>query len=145
MFLEALALLGIAFVGSVFWVISPEASSVYYGAKLGWHPLAVGGLVALGQGPMYVLLYYGGERWAMRWKWLARVVARTRRRFQSRMERNYMVLTAAGAVTGVPPVIAMCALASAFDVRFARILPLVIVCRVIRFTVLASGGWAITS
>jgi membrane protein YqaA with SNARE-associated domain len=145
MLVEALALLGIAFVGSVFWLVSPEASSVYYGAKLGWHPLAVGALVAAGQAPMYVMLYYGGERWAMRWKWLARVVARTRRRYQARMERSYMVLTAVGAVTGLPPVIAMCALASAFDIRFARLFPVVVLCRVLRFTVLASGGWAFTS
>ncbi len=144
MLLETLSLLGIAFVGSVVWLISPEASAVYYGAKLGWHPLAVGVVVAAGQAPMYVMLYFGGERWAMGWRWLARVVARTRRRYQSRMERNYVGLTVLGAIFGIPPVIAMCALASAFDIRPRRILPVVIACRVVRFSVLAGTGWAVT-
>lgn len=145
MLLEVLALLGIAFVGSVFWIISPEASAMYYGGKLGWHPLAVGGVVALGQSPMYVLLYFGGERWAMRWNWLARVVRRTRQRFETRMERRYTLLTGLGALFGVPPVIAMCALASAFGVPAIRVIPLVVLCRVIRFSVLAGGFWAITA
>ena len=121
-------------------MVSPEVSAVYYGAELGWHPLAVGAVVAAGQGPMYVLLYLGGERWVLRWKRLARMVARTRDRHAAHLERNYMALTAVAAMLGVPPVIAMCAMAAAFDVRLARLLPVVVACRVLRFTLLASGG-----
>ncbi len=142
--METLALLGISFVGSVFWVVSPELSSVYYGAELGWHPLAVGALVSLGQGPMWALLYFGGERWALRWKRLERAVQRTRERFQDRMERNYIGMVALGAVFGLPPLIALSALAAAFDVRLIRLLPVALLGRMVRFSILASGGLAIT-
>ncbi len=115
-------------------------SAIYYGAELGWHPLAVGAVVAAGQGPMYVLLYLGGDRWILRWKRLARMVERTRTRHAAHLERNYMAVTAMAAMLGVPPVIAMCAMAAAFDVRLTRLLPVVVAGRVLRFTALASGG-----
>ena len=51
-----------------------------------------------------------------------------------------MAVTAMAAMLGVPPVIAMCAMAAAFDVRLTRLLPVVVAGRVLRFTALASGG-----
>lgn len=143
MMLEVLSLAVVGFIGSVFWVLSPEAAAIYYGSELGWSPLMVGGVIACAQLPMYGLLYSFGGLVLRRWRWLARQVDRTRGRYQSHLERNYLLLTLAGATTGIPPIIALAVLASGFDVPLRRLLPVAAVGRVIRFSVLALAGEAI--
>jgi len=138
--IESLTLAGIAFVGSTLWVVSPELSSVYYGSNLGWHPLAVGAICAVGQGPAYAIYYVGGAGLVARWRWLGAKVERTRARLGRRLERHYLLLTALASLTGMPPVIAMCALGAGFGVRPRALFPVVLAGRFVRFSLLAAGG-----
>lgn len=145
MILQVLTLLGVGFVGSVFWVLSPEAAAIYYGSELGWHPLAVGGVVAFAQAFMYVLLYHFGGVVLKRWGWLSRQVDRTRGRYQSHLERNYLILTLTGSMTGIPPIVALASLASGFDIPLRHFLPTTVLGRVIRFSILAAVGEALVA
>lgn len=138
--IESLTLAGIAFVGTTLWVVSPEVSSVFYGSSLGWPPLAVGVVCAVGQGPAYGIYYVGGARLVARWRWLGVKVSRTRDRLGDRLERHYLLLTALASLTGMPPVIAMCALGAGFGVRPWALFPVVVTGRLIRFSLLAAGG-----
>lgn len=141
---EALALAGIAMVGTVFWVVSPEVSAVYYAKELGWPALGVGVVVAAAQLPVYFCVYLGGERLVARWAWLRRQVVRARARHERRMARNYLGLTAVAAVLGVPPVLVMCALGGPFGVNPRHLLPVVALGRLVRFTTLAGTGGLLT-
>jgi membrane protein YqaA with SNARE-associated domain len=138
--LQSLSLLGVAFVGTVFWVVSPEAAAIYYGAELGWNPLLVGATIAVGQIGMYAILYHGGEVMVQRWRWLHGKVMATRTRFLHHMERNYLILAGVGSTTGIPPIVALMALASGFGIPARAMLPVTIVGRTIRFTTLAAAG-----
>ena len=142
--LEVLTLMGIGFVGTIIWPISPEASAVFYGSQLGWSALAVGLTVAVAQLPAYALLYFGGERLVGRWKWLARKVSRTKERLDGQVSGSYLVLTGVGAIFGIPPVIAMCALGSGFEVSARTLMPVVFLGRIVRFSTLAGGGVALS-
>lgn len=136
-------LMGIALVGTVFWVVSPEVSAAYYGSELGWSPLLVGVTVAAAQAPVYTLVYFGGERLAGRWRWLGRQIERARRRLSGRGVRGFLAVSAVAAVTGLPPVIAMCAMGAAWGVPARMLLPVVVAGRVVRFTALAGAAGAL--
>ena len=140
MFAQALTLFGIGAVGTVFWVVSPEVSAVYYGKELGWPSLAVGGLIATAQAPVYLGIFLGGDRLVGRWRWLATKVERTRTRFERHLHSRYLGLTLVAAILGVPPVLAMCALAGPFGVKARHLMPVVVFGRLIRFTTLAGTG-----
>ncbi len=136
---EILVLVPIGFVGSVFWFVSAEGSAMYYGS-LGYHPLLIGLLAALGQCVMYVILYHGGSRLVARWSWLARKVEALRMRYERRLTTGYLSVSSVAAVTGVPPLVALMTLGSAFGARFWHLWPLALAGRTIRFTVLAAVG-----
>ena len=136
---KPLVLAGVAFVGSVFWVVSPEAAAVYYGAQ-GHNPLLLGVLCAAPQMIIYAILYFGGEVLVARWGWLHRQVVRTRERFGHRLEGGYLGLTVVGAMSGIPPILAMVSLAGGFEVRAHHVLPVTFVGRMVRFTSLAALG-----
>jgi membrane protein YqaA with SNARE-associated domain len=138
--LSVLSLAGVAFVGSVFWVVSTEAAAIYYGGPRGWSAPAVGAVCAAAQTAMYLLLYFFGD-WALaRWAWLQRRVERTRERHASRLETSYLAVTAVAALTGAPPVLAMVSLASSFGVTWRHVLPTACLGRFVRFTTLAWAG-----
>lgn len=143
MILETLSLAVVGFVGSLFWVLSPEAAAMYYGSELGWNPLLVGLVITVAQAVMYGLLHGSGGLVLRRWSWLARQVDRTRGRYQAHMDRNYLILTFFGAMTGIPPIVALAILATGFDVSLRRFLPVASLGRFTRFTVLAVAGEAI--
>ena len=138
--IELMTLFGVAVIGSFFWLVSPELTSAYYGADLGWNPIWVGLVCATGQCCVYVFLYRGGSVLVGRWKSLANLVGRTRARFEKNLEERYLVMTALAGLTGIPPVIVMVALASGFKVALSRILLVTFVCRGIRFGTLAALG-----
>ena len=138
--LSALSLAGLAFVGSIFWVVSTEAAAVYYGGARGWPAPAVGAVCAVAQTAMYLLLYFFGDWALLRWSWLQRRVERTRERHASRLEASYLALTGVASLTGVPPVLAMVTLASSFGVTWRRVLPTACLGRFARFTTLAWVG-----
>lgn len=133
-------MIGAGVVGSVFPVISTEATAVFYGTEGGWHPLLVGLFCALGQCTTYVALYFGGEKLVMRWNWLARQVHKVRGRFGDRLEGGYLGFAFVGSIVGLPPMNGMMALAAGFNVRLLHIWPISFVGRLIRFTVLAAVG-----
>jgi hypothetical protein len=138
--MDFLSLLGISFVGAIFWLLNVEAAAIYYGGELAWHPLAVGLTAALGQNLNYIFLYKGGDALIHRWKWLGRKVENTRERFSKQMNSGYLWLTAVAALFGIPPVVAMVALASGFNKSLKSILLITYPVRVIRFTILAHFG-----
>lgn len=140
--MEALLLIGIGFVGTLFWPVSTEAAAVVSGSR-GMSPVWVGVLCGLGQGIVHILLYLGGEGLVLRWAWLGRAVTRTRERFGGHLERNFLVLAAVGAVLGIPPVIALSLMAYGLGVRMTHHLPIVFLGRMVRFTILAAGGGAL--
>lgn len=135
-----LSLIGIGFVGTIFWVVSTEASSVYYATELGWSPIAVGLTAAAGQTLMYGLIYVGGERLIARWAWLHGKVDKVRGRFHHDLRGGYLATSMLAALTGIPPAIGMTALASGFAIRSFEILPVIFAGRAIRFGVLAAVG-----
>ncbi|MGM0578591.1 MAG: hypothetical protein ACQEXJ_22895 [Myxococcota bacterium] len=140
MALEILSLLGIGFVGSVLWIVSPEVTSAVYGAKLGWHPLLVGAVVSVGQMGVYTLLYFGGEALVRRWRWLERQVQRTRDKYEKHLEQAYLTLMFVGGIFGIPPVLGMVTLGGSFGIPALHLLPVTFAGRVVRFTALAALG-----
>ena len=141
--LSVLTLFALSFVGSVVWINPTEGWAMYYGGTLGWNPIAVGLTCTLGQNTMYVLLYFGGERLILRWHWLGRKVERVYRRWSHFFGRGYLPLTAVGGVLGIPPVVAMVALASGFGFRLWSVLSVTLAARFTRFWILAQFGDAL--
>ena len=143
--MEVLAMLGSGLVGSVFWVVSTEATAIYYGTEAHWHPLLVGLLCATGQCLTYTLLYLVGEPLVARWSWLQQKVAHARKRFERRLQTAYLTLTGFASVIGLPPMLAMAILGRSFDIRISRLLPVAFVGRTTRFTLLALIGDGLTA
>ena len=136
-------MLGIGFVGSIFWFVSPDATAVYYGTVANWHPLLVGVLIATGLCLAYVPVYYGGEQLVRRWSWLERQVTRTRTRYERWMHKGYLVATAAAALIGIPPLLGMVALASGFGIGARPVIIIAFTGRATRFTIMAFLGHSI--
>ena len=59
-------------------------------------------------------------------------------RFGDRIARHAVVGTSASALFGVPPISVVATLAPALTVRAVRLLPLMIVFRIVRFSVVAT-------
>ncbi len=135
-----LSLMGVSFIGSVFWVVSTEAAAVYYGGSRGWWTPVVGRVGGVSRAAMYVILYSGGDPLVQRWGWLRRTVARTRIRFADHLERRFLTLTGIAAIFGMPPVVPIVALASSFGVTWRHALPVALAGRIVRFTLLAWAG-----
>jgi|GEM_PF-1784329 len=136
---EILLLLPIGFVGSVFWFVSAEGSAMYYGSQ-GYHPALVGFLAALGQCTMYIILYHGGVRLVDRWQWLAKKVAVLHERYQQRLTKGYLSVSGIASISGIPPLVALMTLGSAFGARFWHLWPIALTGRTVRFTILAAVG-----
>lgn len=134
------ALLGIAVVSPVVPLFNLEATAVIFGKEMGWHWASVGMTCALGQSLAYMLIYMGGDKLLGRWQWLSRQVARTRVRFEERLTRGYLSIALVAGSVGVPPAIAVVALAGGFRVRMSTLLPVVFVGRFARFALLAAVG-----
>lgn len=138
--MDALALFGIGFIGSVVWVVSPEAAAAYYGSERGWPPLLVGVVCAAGQSAMLIALYVFGQGLARIWPGFARVCQRVRDRFEMRLRRGPILVAVASGVLGVPPVSATVVLARGLGIGSLPLLPVLALGRVLRFTVLAAIG-----
>ena len=141
--MDFLSLIGLSFVGAIFWVLNVETAAVYYGGELGWHPLAVGLTAAFGQNLNYIFLYKGGDALIHRWTWLGIKVEATKQRFSKQLDTSYLWLTAVAALFGIPPLVAMVALASGFNKSLRAILLVTFPIRTLRFTILAIFGESI--
>jgi len=140
MILEALSLVGVSFLGTVVWVLSPEATAMLYGSQDRMPAVVVGGLCALGQGSMLALLYYMGGELTERWAWMRKKVERTRNRFEKQLNRSFLWMSVSAGIVGIPPAIAISALAKGFGMRLFPFLFCIVAGRFARFTFLAASG-----
>ena len=143
--MEALLLIGYSVIGAIFWVINVESLAILYGATRGWNPLLVGVLLATGQNITYVALYFGGDQLIHRWDWLGTRVKKVFDRFGDNLRQRFLGVTALAGLTGLPPAVAMPALAPGAGVKLISVISVTFTTRVIRFTILAWFGEAIYS
>jgi membrane protein YqaA with SNARE-associated domain len=138
--MELLLLFGTAAAASVFWFIPVWATCALYSSQLGWPPWLVGLVAASAQCVGYSGLYAAGDRLAGAWPGFAKRVESARLRWSGRLDHAYLPSTVLGGLTGVPPMVALAALAPAFEVPLAPFLGCVFVGRVVRFTLFAGAG-----
>jgi membrane protein YqaA with SNARE-associated domain len=131
-------LLGIAFVGTFFWPVSPEAGAVLWATRYGWNPALVGLIAAAGQGAAHVVLFLFGDQIRRRWRWFDRQCEQARLRFGDRLKRSTPVLGVTSGLLGLPPTSVLSALAPGLGLRAGRLLPVMFAMRVIRFGVVAA-------
>jgi hypothetical protein len=131
-------LFGIAFVGTLFWVASPEVAAAFYASVRGWHPMAVGLVAAAGQLAALAVLFTSGAALRLRWRWFDRQCGRVRARYGERLEKNATLVLVVSGLLGVPPVSVAATLAPGLGLRAARVLPLLFAARVVRFAVVAA-------
>lgn len=132
------SLLGIAFVGTFFWPVSPEAGAVLWARRYGWNPLLVALVASLGQSAAHVVLYFFGDQIRRRWRWFDRQCERARLRFGERLTRNMPWLGITAGLIGLPPTSATAALAPGLGLSAARLLPIMFLARVARFAVVVA-------
>jgi hypothetical protein len=135
--MDALALWGVGFVGTVFWPLSPEAAVALYTARGHWHPLLAGPLVAGGQACAHLVLYLGGEQLRRRWRWFDAKCERARVRYGGWLHKGLVPLGCASGLIGLPPSSVTAALAPGLGLSGRRLLPLLFGMRVLRLTAVA--------
>jgi membrane protein YqaA with SNARE-associated domain len=132
-----LGLLGIAFVGTFFWPVSPEAAAALCAKTCGWHPALIGLVAAAGQLAAHAILIASGDQIRRRWGWFDRQCARARLRFGRLLSRSAPVIGLTSGLFGVPPTSVTSALAPGLHLRVAHLLPPMFLMRIVRFTVVA--------
>ena len=136
--MSAATLFGIGILGTVFWPASPEAAIALFVSGRDWHPLAVAVVATGGQAVSLTLLFLFGDQLRARWRWFDRQCERVRARFGQRMERNAILVASTSALLGLPPISVAATLAPGLAPRPVPLLPLMIVMRAVRLTVLAA-------
>jgi len=144
--MPAATLFGITALGTVFWPASPEAAVVLFTTSQRWNPVAVALVATGGQAVSLTLLFLFGAQLRARWRWFDRRCERVQARLGQRMARNAIVVASASGLLGFPPVSLSATLAPALAPRPRPLLPLMIVMRFVRFTVIAAlvgsaTGW----
>jgi hypothetical protein len=135
--MDALALWGVGFVGTVVWVLSPEAAAALYASQGHWYPLVIGLLVAVGQASAHLALYLGGEQLRRRWRWFDRKCEQARARHGRWLTKGLVPLGCASGLLGIPPSSVTAALAPGLGLPARRLLPLLLAMRIIRLTAVA--------
>jgi hypothetical protein len=133
------SLAAIAFIGTVFWVASPEAATALAGAQHRWSPLAIGFAAAGGQSVALVGLYFCGGQLRRHWRWFDRQCERARSRSPLGTQRYAIGAIVTAGLLGFPPVSVTAALLSGVAPRPLQLLPLMLLLRLVRFIAL---GWA---
>jgi membrane protein YqaA with SNARE-associated domain len=133
------SLAAVAFIGTVFWVASPEAAVLLAGALHRSAPLAIGLAAAGGQSAALIGLYLFGHQLRRRWRWFDRQCERARARSRLGTERTATTVAAAAGLLGFPPVSVTAALLPGVAPRPLRLLLLMLLLRLVRFIAL---GWA---
>ena len=133
-------LAGVSFLGTVFWLASPEAAAALAGAQHRWSALTIGFCAAGGQSVALVGLYFFGAQLRRRWRWFDRQCERVRARSPAENTQRYAtgVVVTAG-LLGFPPVSVTATLLAGVAPRPLPLLPLMLLLRVVRFIAL---GWA---
>jgi hypothetical protein len=134
-----------AFIGTVFWIVSPEAAAALVGAQRRWSPLTIGLVAAAGQSVALVGLFFFGAELRRRWRWFDRKCERARTGSRLGMEGTATSVAVAAGLLGFPPVSVTTTLLPGVAPRPLRLLPLVLLLRFVRFTALAwaaaAFGW----
>jgi len=133
-----LSLLGIAFVGTFFWPVNPEAAGVLCVTRYGWHPLLVGLIGASGQLLAQAILILSGDQIRRRWGWFDRRCERARQRFGKILARSAPVIGFTSGLLSLPPTSVTAALAPALHLRVRQLLPVMFAARIIRFAAIAT-------
>lgn len=140
MLLELLTLFFISVVGTIFWLLNAELSAAIYVTQLGYSPIVVGAVCGLGQGTTYSLLYFFGEKLAEHWKGFRVQLQKTTKRFGNRLMRTFPVFGLVGGMIGLPPAMALAALASGLGVSYRASIPAIIAGRLVRFMCIGFGA-----
>jgi membrane protein YqaA with SNARE-associated domain len=135
--MPALALAAVAFCGTFFWPLSPDAAVVVFATKYPHAAPFAGLLAALGQAVAHIVLYTSGDQLRRRWSWFDRQCQRWRARYQQRLARGTLTVIAVGGIFGLPPSSVTAALAPGLGLRARQVLPVLFVGRLVRFTFVA--------
>lgn len=137
---DAITLFWVAFVGTLFWPLNPDAAVVVYTGVRG-HPLHEAVLLALaGQALLLFPMHFLSDQIRQRWSWLDRKCEKVRLTWGSRIQGKARYVAALSGFVGIPPSVAMVLLASALRVPAKRYLPILLVCRAGWFLALARLG-----
>lgn len=136
--LSPLGLLGIAFVGTFFWPVNPEAAGILCVTRYGWHPLLVGVIGASGQLIAQAILIASGDQIRRRWRWFDARCERARQRFGKILARSAPVIGFTSGLLSLPPTSVTAALAPPLHLRIVQLLPVMFLARIIRFAALAA-------
>jgi len=131
---EALVLVGIAFLSAFAWVFNCDAVLILQVTQRGWHPIPTALLLTAGQGASWLLLFAAGERIRAGWPWLNTQCERVRARWGDRLARRAPIGLALRGLLGVRPTAAVAVLAPGLGVRMS-LLPIMIATRMVRFGV----------
>lgn len=145
MLLQAASLFGLAFVAAIAGILPLWATCIYYTAQLGWSPAWVGMVAATGQCAGYVVLYTAGTGMMRAWPRLARRVDAARETTLHRLSAGFLPTTLSAAILGVPPMLAIAAIAPAFEVGLLPLVGVAFPGRFIRFAVAAGAGGTLTA
>lgn len=138
--MSLLSTAAIAFIGTVFWLASPEAATVLAGAQHRW-PVPLIGLVAgASQSVALLALFFFGEELRRRSRWFDRQCARARTNTRLGREGYAAGAVVSASLLGFPPVSVTAALLPGVAPRPGRLLPVMLILRVVRFTALAWAG-----
>jgi membrane protein YqaA with SNARE-associated domain len=138
--MSLLSTAAIAFIGTVFWLASPEAATLLAGAQHRW-PVPLIGLVAgASQSVALIGLYFFGEELRRRSRWFDRQCARARSNTRLGREGYATGAVVSAALFGFPPVSVTAALLPGVAPRPGRLLPTMLILRLLRFTALAWAG-----
>jgi membrane protein YqaA with SNARE-associated domain len=136
------SLAAVAFIGTVFWLVSPEAATALVGAQRRWMPLTIGLAAAAGQSVALAGLFFFGDQLRRRWRWFDEKCERARARSRLGREGYATSVVVAASLLGFPPVSVTAALIPGVAPRPLRLLPLMLALRLVRFTALAWGARA---
>jgi membrane protein YqaA with SNARE-associated domain len=136
--MSLLGLAAAAFIGTVVWIVSPEAATALVGAQRHHSPLTIGLVAAAGQSVALIGLFFFGAELRRRWRWFDRKCERARSGALG-TERTATGVAVSAGLLGFPPVSVTTTLIPGVAPRPLRLLPLVLVLRFVRFTALA---WA---
>jgi hypothetical protein len=136
--MDALALVAVGFVGTFFWVASPEAAVAVYASQRGWSPLLIGALAATGQAAAHAVLYFTGAQLRLRWRWFERKCERARLRHGRLLEKGVIPLGCVSGLLGIPPSSVTATLAPGLGMPARAVLPLLFAARVVRLSLVAA-------
>ncbi len=143
--MSLLSLAAVAFIGTVFWLISPEAATALIGAQRQWSPFTIGLVAAAGQSLALIGLFFFGGQLRRRWRWFDAKCEQARANSRLGREGYATSVVVAASMLGFPPVSVTAALVPGVAPRPLLMLPLMLALRLARFTLLAWGarasGW----